>query len=579
MTMVAGYHSEEGIVLISDSRVTWGDEKDQKFQDSLQKIVPLADGLVLAYAGDVRAVERIIRELRGRIAKKTQLRVARKLAAEVPRIAKHFYSVHKSKVLGTSGVDIIVAGREAGGKTGLWVFQSPDFRARHVATGGLVIIGSGQVAGEFLESSMPPVPEKPTLKERSDALMLGLESALQKKGVQTVGGMFQVLNISPTDGIRPMFHGYIDVDPDSPPSAKRMSMANGKWTQEDLTTGHKTRLVEPVQLKESKPQRTVDYEIDKSKRPKWHVTRFIVCRGFGTDAHKTIFKQPSTIFSGEKFPLEGELLVVVGFWGTAGEHALKIILKVGETETILENGKFRNDYLPEEVEFVSKVRFKVEQPTAAFLEVHIDDQLLARRAVRFRLLDEPIPEDPTKLSEFAARQNALSLASQQADTDSLLTENLRAGLAYFVLCQDVRNGEDLEFEQEFKAAYWKSYPLLLKCSIALAFRVPPGEHQMKLTLVDAATRAEWEIDTGSCVSTSACLTTCFEGTVVIKVPRPGLYFVNAMLDGHRLGTKLLAAETAKAKVSYSLRDEDAVRVEAGELLLLAVRSQQLKKAA
>lgn len=578
MTMVAGYHSEEGIVLISDSRVTWGAEKDQHFQDSLQKIVPLADGLVLAFAGDVRAVERIIRELRSRIAKKTQLRVARKLAAEVPRIAKHFFSLHKSQVSSTSGVDIMVAGRETGGKTGLWVFQSPNFSAQHI-TDGIVIIGSGQVAGELLGSSMPPIPERPTLKERSDALMLGLESALQKKGVQTVGGMFQVLTISPADGIRPMMHGYIDVDPDSPPSAKWMTIAKGKWTQEDLTTGRKTSLVEPAQLTTPESQRIVDYEVDKSKRPKWHVTRFIICQGYGTAVQKTIFKRPATIFSGEKFPLEGELLVVVGFWGTAGEHALKISLKIGETETILESGKFHNDFLPEEVEFVSKVRFKVEYPTAAFFEVHIDDQLLARRAVRFGLLDEPIPGDPAKLKEFAARQDVRAKAEQQADTDPSLVENLRAGLAYFVLCQEVRHGDDLEFEQEFKAAYWKSYPLLLKCNIALAFRVSLGEHQLKLTLVDAATRTEWPIDTGKCVSTSPCLTTTFEGTVIIKVPKSGLYFVNAILDGQRLGTKLLAAETTKAKFSYSLRDEDAARVEAGELLLLAVRSQQLKKAA
>lgn len=88
--MVTGYHSNQGIVLISDSRVTWVTKAAKQLQNVLQKIVPLADGLVMAFAGDISVAERIYRELRIRIAKKEQLKIARKLAAEVPRIAKHF---------------------------------------------------------------------------------------------------------------------------------------------------------------------------------------------------------------------------------------------------------------------------------------------------------------------------------------------------------------------------------------------------------------------------------------------------------------------------------------------------------
>lgn len=574
MTMIAGHHSTEGIVVIADSRVTWGPEEHGRFQDTLQKIVPLGEGLVLAFAGDIRAVDRIIKELRGRIAKKGQLKVARKLAAEVPRIAKHFYNVHKSKNAGTSGVSILLAGREAGGKTGLWVFQSPEFTAQPIPE-GTVIIGSGQAAGQYLAASMPPVPPTPTLKQRADALMVGLESALRKAGVPTVGGMFQILTISPTDGIRPMTHGHVDLDPDGAPSAGSMTIEKGKWTQVDLTTGERTELVEPARLAGPTPRRTLDYVQDSSKSPKWHLLRFLACRGFQTGSGRAVFKQPCTILSVDKYPLEGEILIVLGFWGTAGEHALRLSLRIGDAETIIEEAKFRNDYLPEEVEFVCKTRLKVDAPGPAFLEARIDGQLLARRAIRFGETDGPIPNDPRELAEFAARNDARAKAAQQADVDPALEQDLRPGLAYFVLCQEVHNGADLVFEQEFKAAYWKTYPLLLKCNIALGFRVPPGEHKLQIVLVDAATRKDATIDTGSCVSRSACLTTAFEGTVVIQVPKPGYYFVNALLDGKRLGTRLLVAETAKAQFSYSLRKEDAARVEAGELLLLAIKSQSL----
>lgn len=156
MTMIAGHHSTEGIVVVADSRVTWGPEEHGRFQDTLQKIVPLGEGLVLAFAGDIRAVDRIIKELRGRIEKKGQLKIARTLAAEVPRIAKHFYNIHKSKSAGTSGVSILVAGRETGGKTGLWIFHSPEFTAQPIPE-GTVIIGSGRAAGQYLAASMPPV--------------------------------------------------------------------------------------------------------------------------------------------------------------------------------------------------------------------------------------------------------------------------------------------------------------------------------------------------------------------------------------------------------------------------------------
>ncbi len=60
------------------------------------------------------------------------------------------------------------------------------------------------------------------------------------------------------------------------------------------------------------------------------------------------------------------------------------------------------------------------------------------------------------------------------------------------------------------------------------------------------------------------------------IPKPGIYIINALVDELVLGSLLLFAEADEPKYSYRLRDVDAERVSAGELLVLAKRSQEAK---
>lgn len=76
--------------MIADSRATWLGGSVRLFQDSLQKILPLGQRTAIAFAGDVQAADLVVRQLRRRINKNPRLRIFRKLATQVPRIAKHY---------------------------------------------------------------------------------------------------------------------------------------------------------------------------------------------------------------------------------------------------------------------------------------------------------------------------------------------------------------------------------------------------------------------------------------------------------------------------------------------------------
>lgn len=134
----------------------------------------------------------------------------------------------------------------------------------------------------------------------------------------------------------------------------------------------------------------------------------------------------------------------------------------------------------------------------------------------------------------------------------------------------------LRFEQQFGAVFWKDYPLKLRAFMPLGFRAQPGQHKIRLELVDAMTRESSSIGTATVDSTSSCLVTEIHGEVMMLIPKPGIYIINALADELLLGSLLLFAETDEPEYSYRLRVEDTERVRAGELLVLAKRSQEAK---
>jgi len=63
---------------------------------------------------------------------------------------------------------------------------------------------------------------------------------------------------------------------------------------------------------------------------------------------------------------------------------------------------------------------------------------------------------------------------------------------------------------------------------------------------------------------------------MILIPKPGIYFIKALVDELPAAASLLFAETDDPEYSYRLREADADMVRRGELLVLAKRSEQAK---
>src|SRR5713101_1782410 len=223
MTMVAACHFADGAVIVADSRATWVGPAMPIFQDQLQKILPLGPKTGLAFAGDVAAAALIAQQLRRRLRMDERARPLRKLAADVPRIARHYYSIYKARTGRESRLQLILCGTTESGQVGLWWFQSPGFDS-HKLEDGFVVVGSGSVVAAYLETEMERIArDAPDLKARGDMLLAGLERDLQGRGIQTVGGLFQIILID-RNGIRPLRYGFLELDPELPVRAKTMEI-------------------------------------------------------------------------------------------------------------------------------------------------------------------------------------------------------------------------------------------------------------------------------------------------------------------------------------------------------------------
>jgi hypothetical protein len=104
--------------------------------------------------------------------------------------------------------------------------------------------------------------------------------------------------------------------------------------------------------------------------------------------------------------------------------------------------------------------------------------------------------------------------------------------------------------------------------------MPKGEHQVQVEFVDVLTRQAYLVANAKGVTESSCMITPIHGQLIAEIQKPGLYFVNVSVDGRLVGSGIFAAETDKPQFSYTLLDQDAARVTAGELVILAKNSHQ-----
>jgi hypothetical protein len=201
-----------------------------------------------------------------------------------------------------SEIYLMLAGVDSSKQIHAYVFKSPLFKPSEIKK-GFDVIGSGDVVRPYLRDHFETIDKSVNnLKSKADALIVGLESELQKHDIGfTVGGLFQTILITP-EGIRPLRYGFMDVDPISGGEAKSMELTKGTWVQTDESTGEKINLVEPSRLITNtfKENRFHEYVIPSQDRkiPKWHLNYFVTCSKVNRDVTTTEFRGVLTQIGG-----------------------------------------------------------------------------------------------------------------------------------------------------------------------------------------------------------------------------------------------------------------------------------------
>ena len=475
------------------------------------------------------------------------------------------------------GLSIIVGGKILSGNLKFWVLHHPNFVAKPIDSH--CVIGSGSVIKAYLDKEIDNINTLPDLKTKADKLMVELSSELSKYGVDSVGGMFQIVLVSKS-GIQILNHGFIDMDPEAPPNSVYMNMQNGQLVQHDLTRGQEIPVVSPSMLltQQISEKRVRDYiPPDFSKKePKWHLNYFLTSLGVRIEPDKIEFHHPIVSIGAHEFPIVCSMIACIGFWGSAGKENLKLTLEKDGEKEILGEVSFDTEYFPEDIDIQLQLNMVIEKPGPVFLEAWIREKLLARRVLYFGKVEKnesKNDEERKTLIEKVEKQLQTNLI-KQVDT---LVESGKPQLVYSFLCQDYKNENNIEsFLNQFWVCYWKQYPLSLDCYIASAFRIATGKHNIRIDLVNAANHNASVITNTSMESKSSCLISPVHGRFIISIPEPGYYFINTYVDETLIAPCILIAETDKPKYSYNLNPEQLLQVQKGELINLAKRSKEEK---
>lgn len=552
MTVVVGFKADKEAVMLSDSRAS----TPSVVEDKLQKILPIKDNIALGYAGDVQFANYVANMLRQNLSTITKAGLQTVLL-EVQKIALSLYSQRPEPT------DFMLGLIANDGEALLYVFRHPDFEPKEVK--GFELIGSGSMIKGALENALKDQKTDVDIKYIADKIFTTASGELARQlKDDSVGGMFQIILLEKT-GIRPIRYGYINVDPDQAPDSKSIEMQNGAWTQYDHTKNHKSDILKPNELLAEYPteSRFHDYKRDpKKKTPKWHLLHFITCLALKKEVGLTEFNGTLSAIAKVDYPVETEMLLALEYWGSPGTQNLEFTLIKDGTSTLVHKETIENEFIPQTVELVRRIKLNVEKPGSAILQVTINGTILGRRAMYFYQLRW---EDTTK-----PEIGNIVLDSMAEQTDEEMEKNQKTEVVYFAMCQDVEyDSLNLKLIQQSVSFYWEKYPLPLKQKVISSFRMPKGEHQIKLELVDASTREKWEVGNKKIKSESSFIANPIVGEFLIEIPRPGIYFLNAIVDEQRLTSILFAAETSEARWSYTMLDADKESVKKGELLCLS----------
>jgi len=575
--MVAACAFSDGAVIISDSRATWKLNQGYLSDDSLQKIMYVAPKTSLSFAGSGYLASKVVQHIRQRAkSNKKGYQYIRKISFEIPRIARYYFQKYPDYA--KYGLAFILAGVELSGKIRIYHYRSPDFNLEEIAN-SFVIIGSGEVVLPYLEEHFAKINiSQNSLKQKADLTSRGLDSALRSYKAEYVGGLFQVILIS-SEGIAPLQHYSIEINPTGSSNYMGMRMEKGRWIEE--VKGKQIVLMEPHQLARIEPQekRLYDYSSKTDHQQlQFYLSYFIICLRVERTHGDTVFHGTFAQIGSHKYPHQVPIIASLGFWGPAGGKEVQFRIDYGNKTKTIHTQKIGECYCPERVEIDVPLVIEILSPGAIFLDCIVDGSLLARKALYLADLrnDEPAKSEAELHERY--KTFSKSMPEEHRKYSDPMVEKMGFMVDYFFLCQNVtyeNTNTIFKIYGEIKSIYWKSYPLAFKLGLATSFRINPGHHLMEIKLKHAMSGEESIIAKCELGNNSSCISIpIYADDLVVQIPKSGMYYVNVSIDGKFAGCALFYAETDKPEFSYSLNQEDLTRVTNGELLILLSRSQQ-----
>jgi len=578
MTMVTVCHFDEGAVIIADSRVTWTfSNGGQLFSDRAQKILPLGPNLSVAFAGSMSVANKIVSEIRLSIKKKPRLANPINLSHKLSRTAAYYYrKCLRNADEKSCSVSLVLGCVPNRGDPFIWTFRAPDFAPTLVSE--WTVVGTGSVVRPYLKNNFRRIDEQgASLKEKATILISGLESELCRNDVVTVGGLFQAILLT-SGNIYPLTYCFMDLTPEAPASAKETNVSKGTWTQKDMGKQKQVSLLEPSILLRSSPEenRFHDYELPQAERKssRWYLGHFMTCLKVDRKPTETTFRGLLSQVGAYRYPISMPILTSLDFWGARGTYPLMFCLDGPRGKIELHQEDVCVQFPSESVEFERLLRLVVEEPGPVFLECHVGSSLLARRALFFGKLATELA--PTKEEWFTFKQEVTrTLVDEHSQCSDPSFRETVCFLDAFVICQEaILSENEWRFVGEIKAVYSKKYPLLLKVEIISVFRLSEGKHRARIDLFNAFTHEVITVTSGLFEGSSECLQFHVKGTVIVKIPAPGMYYFNLYVDDQFISSILLPAETDNPEYSYTLLDKDLERIRSGEVFILAKRSKQ-----
>lgn len=601
MTMVVGAHFDQGIVVIADSRITLQNPNTQRassYHDVLQKILPFAPNVAIAFAGDVYCAASMFTSLNQLMQQDHELQ---DVAIAGPRLGREFQRLHQefsARAKRTADVAFVLAGFAPGAidpNAGyLLAYRSPIFRPEPIRD-EFVVIGTGDVIRPYLAKNWATLRtlQPPEIKTKADWLNANLEEELRRHRLLNVGGLFQIILIEPT-GIRPMRYGYFSVDPSDDDEAFEMFMEKGFWYQRNMKTGLTTRLERPGQVR-IRPARVRDL-LPKSDtddgartleraRASLFLNYLVVCGGIQRESGKVEFNPTLNMMALARFPADVQLIVSVSFRAGTGPHLLR--LQLVDNDSRAQDGSYEetvntNNPIDDIIRDL-RLHFVFPYPGVWYLEALVDGHRIARRSfviseILGELCDLEIQVEDHL--ELLRRQNE-ELARQPLEgVDPVLaTGERRSILNYFVPChENTVDDLTLSFAGMFDVVCTSHFPQGLRMMLSSSLRTAPGTHNVRVDLVDVITKERTMVNSLSAMQSNAYLRdTPIQGETTLVFQRQGVYALEQYVDDELSARSVIAADDVNNPKFVRLLEADRERVRQGELLVIVKGAYQVRE--